>query len=115
MDTPINSLKVGDQVALVLKEERAPQRCYFGVITEMDDRGLRLNLLDCHVGSPLKCSFFAPWDSIASALIAAPEQSRESFELNAAEFQLRSNYMGEGREAQEEAVREFRKKRQAGR
>ncbi|MBI4299256.1 MAG: hypothetical protein HY666_05815 [Chloroflexi bacterium] len=103
------TLKPGYIVALVLKEGTAPMRCYVGQVEDLDDRGIRLTLVDWFIGAFLHWDFFAPWESITAALVATPNHDVKNFGEAAGEFQLRCNHMGESEEAIQQAVTEYRK------
>lgn len=102
------TLRPGYAVALALKEGAAPLRCYVGEVQEVDEHGVRLSLLDWIIGSPSGWDFFAPWESITSALVCTPEHHKERFGDAAGEFQTRCNYMAEGKEEVERRISELR-------
>lgn len=100
--------KVGYAVALCLKPDCAPLRCYVGQVQEVDQRGIRLTLVDWLVGEFSEWDFFIPWGSIASALVATPEHDLGRFGDAAATFQTRCNYMAKGEQVVEQALRNGR-------
>jgi hypothetical protein len=74
-------------------------RCYVGRVEELDDRGLRITLVDWIIGRFTGWDFFLPWDAITSVMVATPEHSTELFGDAASEFQIRCNEMANGEEA----------------
>lgn len=89
-----HSLKVGYWVALTLRAETAPGRCYVGRISALDSRGVRITLIDWIIGRATGFDFFVAWDNLVSALIATPEHAMDEFGEAAARWQGQCNKMG---------------------
>lgn len=87
-------LAPGYWVALVLVEGAAPLRCYVGQVQAIDERGVRLTLVDWVVGIPAGWDFFAPWPSILSALVATPQHDVKRFGERAAKWQEQMDARG---------------------
>ena len=64
-----DTLQVGYAVALTLPEGIAPSRCYVGQIEAIDDRGLRMTLMDWSIGGFTSNDLFVPWSNIESCLV----------------------------------------------
>ena len=64
-----DTLQVGYAVALTLPEGVAPSRCYVGQIEAIDDRGLRMTLMDWSIGGFTSNDLFVPWSNIESCLV----------------------------------------------
>jgi hypothetical protein len=58
------TLAIGDLVALTLSA--SPERIYVGEVQVVDERGVRLSLVD-------SWDVFVAWEQIAWALVATPE------------------------------------------
>lgn len=84
------TLRSGYWVALTLKPDAAPLRSYVGKIEEVDDKGVRITLIDWIVGMATNWDFFAPWDSITSALVATPDHDVKGFAEAAGKWQTQS-------------------------
>jgi hypothetical protein len=95
------TLEPGYLVALTLQGDAAPLRAYVGEVQAVDERGVRLTLVDWLVGSFCSWDLFAPWDQITSALIATPEHDVARFEQPASRWQSEM-----GRRDEEPAPRE---------
>lgn len=67
-----SGLAPGFWVALCLHPGTAPRRSYAGKVEAIDERGVRVALLDLVTRAPSGTHFFAPWASIASSLVAPP-------------------------------------------
>jgi hypothetical protein len=67
------TLKVGWWVALVLKPDAAPSRSYAGRIQAIDERGLRITLIDWFTGMAARFDLYVPLASLESALVATPD------------------------------------------
>jgi len=80
-------LKVGYWVALTLRPDVAPLRCYVGTVAEVDAIGVRLTLVDWFSGEATGHDFFAPWSSITSALVGTPADNLELFGKAASKWQ----------------------------
>ncbi|MCY3679997.1 MAG: GIY-YIG nuclease family protein [Gemmatimonadetes bacterium] len=69
-----DTLRVGYLVALTLREGAAPLRCCVGEIAAIDDRGLRMTLLDGSLDRLfISIDLFVPWSNIESCLVSATE------------------------------------------
>lgn len=79
MASMTDALRVGFWVALTLKPDAAPLRCYVGVVQDVDDSGVRITLVDWLTGEPSGHDFFAPWSSVTSALVATPDDNLDSW------------------------------------
>ncbi|MGO9268107.1 MAG: hypothetical protein ACLQBA_24985 [Candidatus Binataceae bacterium] len=80
-------LKAGWWVALTLKPDTAPLRCYVGKIQTVQPEGLRLTLVDWFSGMAVNWDLFVPLENIQSALVCTDEHSKEAFEKAAGEWQ----------------------------
>ena len=85
-----HSLLPGYVVALTLKPGAAPLDCYVGEVQTVDSHGVRITLIDWMTGLFTHFDFFAPWESITSALVATPEHSRKSLAEEFANYQEKS-------------------------
>lgn len=90
------TIEVGYWVALSLRPGTAPLRCYVGEVQAVDERGIRLTLLDWLIGKAVGNDFFAPWDSITSMLVCTPQHDLEGFVESARKWQ--DNMQGMGQE-----------------
>ena len=91
-DPHLAALQVGYVVALALQEPCADNRCFVGKIEAVDDRGVRLILVDWITGTMAGNDFFAPWDNIVGALVATPAHDTKLFGQSATGFQERHNH-----------------------
>jgi hypothetical protein len=88
--TAINSaatLEPGYVVALTLRADAAPLRAYVGEVQTVDERGVRLTLIDWLIGSFCSWDLFAPWEQITSALVATPDHDVTHFDQAAGNWQ----------------------------
>jgi hypothetical protein len=83
-------IEPGYWVALTLKPNVAPLRCYVGVVQAMDERGLRITLIDWMVGTASGFDMYAPWENITAALVATPVHSIDLFGDDASLWQKMS-------------------------
>jgi hypothetical protein len=74
-----NTLQVGHWVALTLAEGAAPLSAYVGQIEAVDDRGVRLTLIDWLTGDAHGYDLFVPWSEIRAALVATPDHDVSRF------------------------------------
>ena len=81
------TIAVGHDVAMTLKPGAAPLRCYVGRVQAVDDRGVRVTLMDWIVGGYVKEDLFVPWEQMTSVLVATDEHDRSLFAEAAAEWQ----------------------------
>src|SRR5262245_51500678 len=72
-------LKVGWWVALTLKPNTAPLRCYVGQIQALSNDGIRLTLLDVLSGEAAGYDVYVPHRNIESALVATDEHRLANF------------------------------------
>lgn len=63
----------GFWVAVSLRKNSAPLRCYVGKVVAVDTAGVRLTLIDWLIGTASGHDLFLSWASITTALIATPE------------------------------------------
>jgi hypothetical protein len=73
------SLEAGWWVALTLAPDSAPLRVYVGQVQDVDERGVRLTLVDWVSGAANSWDFFAPWPCIRSVLVGPHEHATERF------------------------------------
>jgi hypothetical protein len=71
----ISTLQKGFFVALTLRHGAAPLDVYVGQVQAVDERGVRITLIDWIIGTASGWDFFAPWASIESALVGTPDHS----------------------------------------
>ena len=67
----------GNIVAVVLRPDAAPLRCYVGEVQAVDDRGLRITCMDWFIGQFSGFDVFAPWSQITAVQVATEEHSLE--------------------------------------
>lgn len=70
------TLEVGWGVAIILREPVNGGVCYVGEIQAMDDRGLRVRLMDWLIGAAVDMDWWFPWSDIAAMEVADHECSR---------------------------------------
>lgn len=80
-------LEPGHWVALTLKAGAAPLRVYVGEVQAVDGRGVRITLIDWVVGTADSWDFFAPWESVSSALVATPDHAIGRFGAAGSDWQ----------------------------
>ncbi len=79
----LQTVRAGYYVALCLAPGMAPCNCYIGLVNDVDEYGVRINLvhwedsLDKVVGETE--DFFAPWASISSMLVCNEEEPSVHF------------------------------------
>jgi hypothetical protein len=66
---PGGSLRVGDDVCLAWVEGRLPYRTTLGTVVAVDALGIRLAVIHPASGYPAGVTMFAPWTSVAAALV----------------------------------------------
>lgn len=92
LDAPYGScLSVGDYVAATVRAGTAPLRNYVGRIEAVDDRGIRLTLMDWLVSSAIGNDLFVPWSSLETTLVDTSGGGRETFLASAKNYQSRMN------------------------
>ncbi|MGH7781070.1 MAG: hypothetical protein ACREQR_14730 [Candidatus Binataceae bacterium] len=91
-------LRVGWWVAVTLKAGAAPLRCYAGEIQAIDDRGLRLTLIDWFSGMAASWDLFIPHSSLESALVCTDQHDSRSFGEAAGNWQ--EHMVGDPKETQ---------------
>ncbi len=80
-------LEPGYWVALCLRKGAAPLRVAVGRVQAVDDRGVRVTLLDWLVMSDCGFDMFVPWAAVTSALVATPGHDTGAFFTKAARWQ----------------------------
>jgi hypothetical protein len=80
-------LKPGWWVALTLKPDTAPLRCYVGQIQALSDDGVRLTLVDWFTGMAAGYDFYVPHRNIESALVCTEEHDLKGFGDHAGKWQ----------------------------
>ena len=80
-------LKIGWWVALTMKPGRSPLGCYVGQIEAVGAEGVRITMIDWLIGEAVGFDFFAPWESIASAMIATEAHDLKGFGESAGRWQ----------------------------
>lgn len=95
IENKINSLSPGMWVALGLRENVAPLRSYIGQIQSVDDRGVRITLVDFFTGMASSWDFFVTWQNITSALVATSDHAVQHFGDAAEKFQSSMIKLGE--------------------
>ena len=85
----LTTVKVGYHVAMIVKPDAAPLKCYVGEVQAVDERGVRLTLVDWLIDEAVGYDMFAPWESITSMLICTPEHDLSHFGDHAAKWQDR--------------------------
>jgi hypothetical protein len=88
------TLKPGWWVALTLHRDAAPLRSYVGKVQQVDDRGVRITMIDWLDGTASDYDLFVPWPSIASAMVATDEQDLTQFEERAGQWHSHSACLG---------------------
>jgi hypothetical protein len=83
------TLAPGFWVAVTLRPDAAPLRVYVGRVQAVDERGMRLTLVDWITGGADSWDFYAPWSEVTSMLIATPDHATEGFGDAAHEWQER--------------------------
>ena len=84
-------LKPGWWVAITLKEDVAPLRCYVGQVQFVGKRGVRITLVDWLLGQALSWDLFVPWGQMGPVLIATEEHDSEAFGDAAMAWQTKCN------------------------
>ncbi len=106
-------LAPGYVVALTVKDGTAKQRCYVGMVQAVDEHGIRMTLMDWFAGQFRGWDFFAPWESVTSAMAAAKGHDTVRFLDMAGDLEVWWNNLFQGREAADQAVDKFRKDKQS--
>jgi hypothetical protein len=83
------TLAPGFWVAVTLRPGAAPLRVYVGRVQAVDERGLRLTLVDWSTGGADSWDVYAPWSEVTSMLIATADHATEGFGDAAQEWQER--------------------------
>lgn len=86
-----NCLEVGFNTALVSKKNSLPLRCYVGKVKAVDDKGVRLTLIDWVLCNFTGHDLFVTWDNIESAFVATPEDEMSLWIDRAGDFQTEMN------------------------
>ena len=76
-------IKTNSLVAVSLEAGAAPENCYIGIVEEVDELGLRINLVNWveeldMIGGYTE-SLFVPWRNVTSILISAEERPTKRF------------------------------------
>jgi hypothetical protein len=87
-------LEPGFWVAPSLAPGAAPLRSYVGQIEAVDERGVRVTLIDWLVGAATDWDLFVPWASITSALVATQAHAMDRFGDAAGQWQTRMGGLG---------------------
>jgi hypothetical protein len=85
------TLKPGYWVAATLKPGTAPLRCYVGQIQAIDEKGIRLTLIDWITGMATNFDLFIAHESLESALVATGEHDLREFGERAGKWQEAQN------------------------
>jgi len=91
---PEHGLAPGFWAALVLAPNSAPQRCYLGQVQSVDDRGVRMTLMDFVIGDAVGWDLFVAWPNLQIALIATPAHDVAAWLERAGRFQTEMNEKG---------------------
>lgn len=91
MASSTKTIQKGFWVALTLAPGTAPSRCYVGLVDAVDDRGVRITLMDWIVGAACGYDLFVPWENIESVLVCTPDHDKDGFGDYASEWQTRMN------------------------
>jgi hypothetical protein len=83
------TLQPGWWVALTLAAGSAPLRCYVGEVQAVDERGVRITLVDWLLGMACGFDLFVPWRNIESALVGTDQHSLDHFGDEAGKWQTR--------------------------
>ena len=98
---PKGPLEPGFLVALTLRPDAAPLRCYVGEVQMIDERGIRVTLIDWLIGSCCGWDLFVPWEQVTSALVSTSEHDANGFGDDAARWQERMHPATESADAAE--------------
>lgn len=79
---------------MTLHRDAAPLRCYSGQVREVDERGVRIAMIDWQNGTASDVQLFVPWASIASAMVVTESDGLEQFEKRAGDWQAHSAALG---------------------
>jgi len=82
-------LKPGWHAAVTLKPGTAPLRCYVGQIQSVDEKGVRLTLVDWMLGAASSWDLFVPHHNIESMLIATEDHDLKQFGDAAGKWQTK--------------------------
>ena len=82
-------LKTGWWVAVTLKPDLAPHRCYVGQIEALTHEAIRLTLVDWIDDQPRGWGFVIPWVNVGAILLATEAHNAEHFMKAAGDFQTR--------------------------
>lgn len=88
------TLKAGWWVVLTLHRDTAPLRSYAGQVKDVDDRGVRVGVIDWRAGTASDFDLFVPWTSIASAMVVTDPASLPQFEERAGQWQRYAAALG---------------------
>ena len=68
-------VKVGWGVSVVLKEPVADLGCYVGEVRYVDDRGIRITLMDWMIGECLGHDFWVPWSNVLAMQVKTDQDT----------------------------------------
>jgi hypothetical protein len=68
-------LEVGWGVAIILRQPINGLACYVGQVQAVDDRGVRISLMNWLIGECVGFDWLTPWDNIAAMEIATDAHS----------------------------------------
>jgi hypothetical protein len=89
----VETLEPGLWVALTLRPNTAPSRCYVGQVEAVDDKGVRIRLVDRLSTKAPGTDFFTTWESISAALVAPAFADLDLWWVEALKWQHGSNEM----------------------
>lgn len=72
-------IEVGWYVAVVLKPDTAPLRCYCGEVQAVGPEGIRITLVDWFIGAACSWDLFVPHHNIESMLVCTDAHDRKGF------------------------------------
>lgn len=84
------TLQIGFWLAIAVLPGTGQNPCIVGQLQALDERGLRITLVDWIGGRADSWDYFVPWAHIGSMLVCTPAHSLELFGEDAAAFQERA-------------------------
>lgn len=66
-------------VAIALREPVGDLACYVGEVQAIDDRGVRVTLIDWLIGMAVSWDFFVPWSNIAGMQVATQDHGTDRY------------------------------------
>lgn len=82
-------IEPGYWVGLALSEAVSGSRYWVGQVQHVDERGVRVTLVDWLTGTASGWDFYAPWSNILGVHIATPDHDISGFAESAGQFQSR--------------------------